>query len=332
MTFPRTILTTVALTVGLMGGVARAEVSLVKVATQIGLSYLPLIIMQHDKLWEKEARDRGVIITADYITLGGGAALNDALLSDSVHLVAGGLAPLLVLWDRTKSNYKVKGVSAVSAGPIDLLTNDPKVKSIRDFGPDAKIAVASIKVSYQAILLAMLAEKELGKSDALDGNQVAMAHPEAYAALTTRSGAISGYLSSIPFQERALMQPGIFKLTDSLKIVGEPTSLGVLYAKSDFINNNPTLVAAFLAAQQKAAEMIKADPKRAIDEYLEITGDKTERSLLDSILASGELDFEMQPKGTLTIARFMKKIGLLKAAPASWKEYFFNTVTNGQGG
>src|SRR5436309_1328303 len=104
----KTLLTTAALTVGLMGGVARAEVSSVKVATQIGLLYLPLIIMQHDKLWEKQARDKGVNITVDYVTLGGGASLNDALLSDSVQVVAGGLAPMLVLWDRTRGNYKVK--------------------------------------------------------------------------------------------------------------------------------------------------------------------------------------------------------------------------------
>ncbi len=30
----------------------------VKVATQFGLPYLPLIVMQHDKLWEQQAKKR----------------------------------------------------------------------------------------------------------------------------------------------------------------------------------------------------------------------------------------------------------------------------------
>ncbi len=59
-------------------------------ATQIGLGYLPLHIMRHDRLWEMHASKLGRSITVSYTTLGGGAALNDALISGSVHVVAGG--------------------------------------------------------------------------------------------------------------------------------------------------------------------------------------------------------------------------------------------------
>jgi NitT/TauT family transport system substrate-binding protein len=44
-------------------GLARAEMSSVKVATQIGLPYLPLLVMQHDKLWEAEAKKQGLDLT-----------------------------------------------------------------------------------------------------------------------------------------------------------------------------------------------------------------------------------------------------------------------------
>ena len=52
---------------------AHAEMNSVRVATQIGLPYLPLIVMQADKLWEDEAKQRGLDLTVEYSRLGGGA-------------------------------------------------------------------------------------------------------------------------------------------------------------------------------------------------------------------------------------------------------------------
>ncbi len=318
-----------ALALGLIATPAHAELSKVRVATQIGLSYLPLIIMQHDNLWEKKAKEAGLTLSVEYSRLGGGAALNDALLSDSVQMVSGGVAPMLVMWDRTQHNYKVKGVSVISTFPLDFLTNNPRIKSVKDFGPNDRIAVASVKVSYNAILVQMAAEKALGHWDALENIQVSMAHPEAYAALTTHSGGITGYLATPPFQERALEHPGVHKIVDSFEIQGGRTSAGVIYAKSDFIQNNPKIVAAFMAAQKEAVASILAAPKQAIDKYLAVTGDKTDRKLLENILKT--YDFDMQPKRTYFVAEFMNKTGLLKTKPKSWKDYFFDTVATGKG-
>ena len=47
---------------------AWSETAKVKVATQIGLAYLPLIIMQHDKLWEAKANDLGVPLEVVAVT------------------------------------------------------------------------------------------------------------------------------------------------------------------------------------------------------------------------------------------------------------------------
>lgn len=88
-------------TAALVGRKAHAAATKVRVATQLGLAYLPLIVMEHDRLWEQHAERRGLTVATEYIRLGGGEALNDALISNSVDLVAGGLAPMLLLWDRT---------------------------------------------------------------------------------------------------------------------------------------------------------------------------------------------------------------------------------------
>jgi NitT/TauT family transport system substrate-binding protein len=313
----------------LLSDPARAEMSEVRVASQIGLPYLPLIVMQHDKLWEKEAKKAGLDLTVDYAQLGGGGPLNDALLSDSIQVASAGVAPLLVLWDRTMPNYKVKALSAINASPMDILTNNPKIKSVKDFGPDDRIAVASVKVSINAIVLQIAAEQATGKWDALENIQVAMAHPEAFAALTTHSGGITGYVANSPFQDRALQMPGIFKVTDSFEVQGGPASLSLIYAKSSFVTQNPKLTTAFIAAQKEAVASIKADPKGAIDKFIAVTGDKTDRSILEGLITSPRWNFDLEPKGTMKVADFIVKTGLLKHKPTSWKDYFFDTVASG---
>ncbi|OYX11612.1 MAG: hypothetical protein B7Z15_11495 [Rhizobiales bacterium 32-66-8] len=312
---------------------AQAEMSTVRVATQIGLPYLPLIVMQHDKLWEEEAKKKGLDLTVEYARLGGGAPLNDALLSDSVQIAAAGLAPMLTLWDKTSKIYGVKGLSAINASPMYLLTNKPEIKSIKDFGPNDRIALPSVKVSIQAIVLAMGVEQAFGpgKSGELDSIQVAMAHPEAFAALTTKAGGITGYMASSPFQERALKVPGIHKVADSFSIQGGPATLSVIYAKADFVKNNPKLVETFMEAQRKAIALIRSDLKGSIDKYYAVTGDKTNRAVVEEILASPDYDFDIFPKESMKIADFMYRTGALKQKPASWKDYFFETVHSEKG-
>jgi NitT/TauT family transport system substrate-binding protein len=325
----------IALAIGLgLTGPGQAEATRVKVATQIGLPYLPLLIMEHDKLWEQKAKARGLALEVEYARLGGGSPLNDALLSDSVQVVAAGLAPLLTLWDRTARNYRVKGISALNASPMDLLTNKPGIKTLRDFTSADRIALPSIRISLQAVVLAIGVEKAFGsgKWSELDNIEVAMAHPEAYAALTTGAGDITGYMASSPFQERALQRQGITKVIDSYEILGGPSSLAVVYAKADFVEKNPGLTAAFMEAQRAAVENIKTDPAGAIDKYLAVTADKTGRDIIEAILKDRNCDFDVYPKATMPVADFMARSGILKTRPASWRDYFFDTMKNEPGG
>ncbi len=316
------------------GTTAHAEMTQVRVATQIGLSYLPLIVMEQEKLWEKKAAAKGLPLTVEYSRLGGGSPLNDALLSDSVQIASAGVSPLLTMWDRTKSNYKVKALSAINASPMYVLTNNPKIKSIKDFSDADRIAVASVKISVNAIVLDIGAEKALGpgKGNSLDNIQVAMAHPEAYAALVSHAGGITGYMASSPFQERALTQPGIYKVTDSFEILGGPSTLSLIYAKSDFVEKNPKLVEAFMEAQKEAVALIKTDQARAIDDYYAVTNDKTDRAMIEQILNGKDVDFDIYPKATMPIADFMYRTGVLKTMPTSWKDYFFDTMKDQPGG
>jgi NitT/TauT family transport system substrate-binding protein len=295
-----------------------------RVATQFGLAYLPLIVMQHDKLWEDEAKKAGADITVDYRQLGGGGSLNDALLSDSVDLVAGGTAPMLFVWDKTSGNFNVQAVAALNSSPIDILTNKPAIKSLADFGPADKIAVPSVRVSLQALVLMKATEKQFGAGGAnkLTDFTIAMQHPDALAALISPNSPISAYVSSSPFQEVALQQPQVRKLTDSFEAFGGPSTLSVVYAKAEFAKKHPAAARAFYAALDAAMASIAKDPSGAIDKYVAVTGDRSDRALLSAIMSRPDFTFSAAPQHTFDLAQFMHRLGLLKHEPKSWRDFF----------
>lgn len=303
---------------------ARAELANVRVATQFGLGYLPLIVMGHDKLWEKQAKARGVEVKTEFSQLGGGATLNDALLSGSVQLVAGGFSGMLLLWDRTRKNFGVRALAAGNISPIYLLSNKESIKSVKDLTENDRVAVPGIgSGSIQAIFFSMAVEKAFGKASHFDSLQVAMQLPDAYAALMAGGTPVTAAFLSSPFQERALTNPKIHKIADSFEIQGSPATVNVTYAKAEFVRDNPKLVAAFYDAMREAMASIKADPPGAIDKYAAATGDKTDKALLLSILTAPQFNFDIAPKNTMQLAAFLARTGVLSAAPKDWKDYFF---------
>ena len=89
----------------LLAGVATgamAESGEVRIAQQFGISYLPLTIMNHEKLLEAAAVKAGVAgLKVSWNQFGAGNAMNEALLSGNLDLASGGVGPLLTIWSKT---------------------------------------------------------------------------------------------------------------------------------------------------------------------------------------------------------------------------------------
>src|SRR5437016_12242001 len=142
---------------------ARAEVSELRITKQPSIIYLPLVVMEQNRLVEKHAKaDGSGDLKVQWITFNSGGASTDALLAGSVDLVTSGVSNLLLLWERTKG--QVNGVTSVGGLPMLLVTRDPAVKTLKDFTDKDKIAVPTIKVSSQAMVLKMAMEKMYGES------------------------------------------------------------------------------------------------------------------------------------------------------------------------
>ena len=227
---------------------ALAEVGEIRITKQPSIIYLPLVVMEQNKLVEKHARAAGLgEVKMTWVTLTSGGAATDALLSGSVDLVTSGVSNLLLLWDRT--NGQVMGVTSVGGLPMLLVTRDPDVKTLKDFTPKDKIAVPTIKVSSQAIVLKMAMEKLYGEAsrDKLDPMTVQLGHPDAMTAVVGGASEVNSHFSAPPYQATELKAPGVHLVLDSSTVFGGPASNAVVFGTRKFCDANPKTIAAFLA-------------------------------------------------------------------------------------
>jgi len=96
-----------------------AEADQVRFAQQFGLLYLPMHVVVDQKLVEACAADAGLgDVKVSMHRFSGGAAVNQALLSGNVDCGAGGIGPLLIIWDKTKGNLNVRAMSNIAAMPM----------------------------------------------------------------------------------------------------------------------------------------------------------------------------------------------------------------------
>lgn len=312
--------------------IVSAEVKEVRLAKQYGLGYLPLIIMEEQRLIEKHTKAAGLgDVKVTWATLGGGSAMNDALLSNSVNYISSGVAPLVVLWDKSKGS--VKGVSAIISTPNYLNTNNPAVKSIRDFTDRDRIGLPSVKVSIQAIILQMAVAKEFGQENyaKLDKLTVSMKHPDAMAALLSGKSEISGHLTSPPFMFQELDDKRVRTVLNSYDVLGGPHTFNVVTTTKAFHDNNPKTYAAVFAALEEAIVYINKNKRQAAEIYQKAS--KTKESLDDLIkeISQPTLSYTTTPLNVSKFSDFMFKTGTIKTRPNSWKDLFFSNVHGKQG-
>ncbi|HEX6142495.1 MAG TPA: hypothetical protein VFZ01_07250, partial [Geminicoccaceae bacterium] len=215
------------------GTPAVAETDTIRVAQQFGIGYLPLQMMREHGLIEKHAAELGLEdVKTEWLQFSGGAAMNDALLSDNLDFASGGVGPLLTIWDRTKGSLDVKGVACLNLMPLYLNTNKDEIQSIEDFGPDDRIALPSVKVSIQARTMQMALEQAGKPYDALDDITVSMKHPDGVAALTSGGTEITGHFTSPPFQYQELRSedPKVHTVLSSYDVLGGPSTFNCVWA------------------------------------------------------------------------------------------------------
>ena len=307
---------------------ANAEMAELKVAQQYGISYLPLMIMEEQKLIEKHAKAAGVEVTVGWARFAGGNVMNDALLSNSLQFASGGVGPLLTLWSRTKGNLDVKAVGAINSMPLYLNTTSPNIKTLKDFTEKDKIALPAVKVSIQAVTLQMAAEKAFGpgQQNKLDSLTVSMSHPDAQTALLSGGSEVNAHFSSPPFQYQQLAKAGIHTVLNSYDVLGGPATFNVVWTTTKFKNDNPKLYDSFVKALEEATAIINRDKRAAAETYLRLAKDKSTTDDILKMLNDPNIVYTQTPQNVMKYADFMTKIGSIKVKPETWKDLFLSLI------
>jgi NitT/TauT family transport system substrate-binding protein len=314
---------------------AAAQVPELRLARQFSMGYLQFNVMEHQKLIEKHARTLGIPeVKISWHTFNGPNAMNDALISDSIDIAAGGTPGLLVLWARTKGTpQEVRGISALSSQPFLLNTRNAAVKTIADFKDTDRIALPAVKVSVQAIMLQMAAAKTFGASQygKLDALTVSMSPPDATIALLSGGGEVNSVFSVPPFQQQQLEKPGITTVLNSYDVMEGPHTFTVAWTSARFRDRNPALYKALFAAMQEATEVVNKDRRAAGALWISDTKSKLPLDFVDGVVSGALVRWTMVPENTMKFARFMATTGALRAAPDSWRDYFFPEIHSADG-
>jgi NitT/TauT family transport system substrate-binding protein len=321
-----------AAVLGLAGPAQAAESNEFRIARQPGLVYLQAIIMEDKQLVEKHAAALGMKdLKVQWAIITSGGVMTEAILSNSIDMATTGVSNLLLAWGKT--NGQIKTVTGMAGVPFRMLTRNPKVKSIKDFGPDDRIAVPTIRVSMQAMMMGIALEQAWGpgQQGKLDSNQVQLGHPEALAALLNPQHEVNSHFSIPPFQDIAMKSPLVHTVFVSSDVLGGPATISNCWATQKFVDASPIKIKAFIAAVDDASDMVAHDPKQAAEIYVRVTKEKITVDELVAIIKQPGAIFSGTPQRSMLWAEYMHRIGLIKQKPASWKDFTFPQIHERQG-
>jgi NitT/TauT family transport system substrate-binding protein len=324
MVFPRKFSLVCGLAGALLAGGAQAE-GKISIAQQFGIGYLILDVVRDQQLIEKHSKQEGLDIKVDWNSISGATAMNEALLAGALDVVSAGVPPMLTVWDRTKGRQNVKAIASLGSMPNYLLSNNPDVKTLKDFTDKDRIAVPAAGVGFQSRTLQLETAKQFGDKEfkKFDNISVSIPHPDATSALLAGGSEISAHFSSPPFQYQALENPKVHKVLSSYDILGGPATFNVLYTTQKFHDENPKTYKAFYDALAEAAQIIKADKVAAAKTYIRVEKSTLSEAFVEKIVQDPEIDFTVVPQRTFIYAEKLHELGVLKNKADSWKDYFF---------
>jgi NitT/TauT family transport system substrate-binding protein len=311
-------------------GLARAQAATeVRTIIQYGVSYLPLMMIEEEKLLGSALAEQGdPRIELKLQKVSGSTAVNEGLLAGTADMGVMGVRSLLIIAEKTRGG--VKGVSGCSSLPMVLDTVADRIKTIADFTPQDRIATPA-NTSPQNICLRMAAEKLFGDPKKLDTNVVALPHPDAMSAMLAGTE-VTAHFTNAPFAQFEADDKRVHRVLSSEDVLGKASTFVLLAGNARFVDQNPKVAAAVVKAMDTAIARIKSDPEKAAALYLRQEPSKSMNvEYVARILKDPENVFSVAPGGVMAYADFMQRTGQIKTKPAKWQDVFFPFVQERQG-
>src|SRR5262249_34280532 len=171
--------------------------------------------------------------------------------------------------------------------------NNPRVRSLRDFGEQDRIAVSGVGLSLHAILLQMAAGQTFGEGQErrLDPLTGSMPHPDAVVALLSGGAHITAHFATPPDQAVDLKDRRIHGVLTSTDILGGPSPAVILCTTEGFYDANRPLMEALAAAAEDAVAWIAAHPGEAAEAYLRAEPQRASPEEIQGVLDNKEIQF-----------------------------------------
>ena len=288
---------------------------MVTIAMQNGMSYAPLTVMKEQQLVEKHCEG----IEVRWTTLNSGSAVNEGMASGDIDFGGMGVSPAITA---VASGLKVKIASSLDSLPNRLMSNDPDIDTLADITKKDKIAAVNMG-SFQHILIAMAAKKQLGDAKALDGNIVAMSHPDGMTALL--NGSVQLQITNPPYLYQEMRNSTLHEVEGIADVWPAGNSTIVFTGTEEIHDNYKDLYDGVIAALEEAIAYINENPKSAAE--ILAKAEDLKASEYQSWLENEDTIFSTECKGVMEVTKFMDENGFLDyPAPESFKDLVFDNV------
>lgn len=288
--------------------------------TDVRIAYFPNIthtqalIMKNQGWLEEKWRDTGNV---KWTSFNAGPAEIEAIFAGEIDI--GYIGPVPALSANVKSNGEVKILSnATDAGAVFLRRKDSGILSVKDL-TGKKVAVPQIGNTQHLCLLGLLHASGLQTADK-GGNVNVSASSNADILNLMDNARLDAAFVPEPWGAtiEAKGSADVFLDYDEVFMEGNyPSALVVV--STDFLDEHPEMVKAFLQAHEEATRYINENSGRAQDivnkELLQTTGKSIDAAILKKAFARMKVNASLNKDAIMAFAKLSQEEGFINRVP-----------------
>ena len=116
------------------------------------------------------------------------------------------------------------------------------------------------------------------------------------------------------------------RVLNSYDVLGGPHTFNSVWAMGRYRTANPQIMAAFIAALDRAMGMIKDDPEGMTDLWIEDQRSRLPKAEVLKIIRDPENQWTTTPQKIMAYAEFMHRNGGIRAMPGTWQDVYVEDI------
>jgi len=263
------------------------------------------------ELLPKYAEKEGIKdVKIEFVDVLAATKANEGLLLGQIDVIFGGINGFGILFDKDPDKFRM--LAGAEEYNQWLVCTNPKIKTLDDIKPEHRIAMQGLNsgehMQLRQYTAAKLGDKEYDK---FTSNIIAMPRDQAVAQMTKENPEIDCGIVGVPWQNIAVNKGAhiVAQNNDPTKTVGV---LNVVYSTKKWLDENPKIAKAWVAAQREAITLWEKDPIPMIKTYME--NDQVTSPTLEEIAEQKKLNtdlYQYKPTSGLRYLEFMYRVGIL---------------------